>query len=154
MVSLLHSLGEGARARIDGSRVMDLSGGDVIGCRRVLLAHQQWPLDRRWYADIDEAFAPAGLLACRVHNGVEVVRRVEQGGLAGAVLVSDERCIDGLSLLRIIRSIDAVLPCWLVAEGPSRWTLQEALALRVASVIAPTVGADELTLALRKRLMN
>jgi hypothetical protein len=127
---------------------------EVVAFRRVLLAHQQWPLDRRWYADIDEAFAPAGLLACRVHNRVEAVQRIEQGGLSGAVLVSDERCIEGLSLLRIIRSIDAELPCWLVAEGPSRWTLQEALALKVASVIAPSIGAMELTVALRKRLMN
>lgn len=127
-------------------------GGEVVGFRRVMLAHQQWPLDRRWYADIDEAFAPAGLLACRVHDRLAAVRQVEAGGLAGAVLVSDEHCIDGLSILRIIRSIDAELPCWLVAEGPTRWTLQEALALRVASVITPTIGADELTLALCKRL--
>jgi hypothetical protein len=135
-----------------GCWTMEATGKEVIGCRRVLLAHQAWPRDRRWYGDIDEAFAPVGLLACRAHTGGEAVRCVEQGGLAGAVLVSDERHIDGLSILRIIRSIDDRLPCWLVADGLTRWTLQEALALRVASVIVASVAPDELAVTLRKRL--
>ncbi len=104
--------------------------------------------------EIDAAFAPLGLLACRVHTRLEAVQRVEGGGLSGAVLVTDDRSIDGLSLLRIIRSIDLELPCWLVADDADRRTLQEAFALRVTSVLTHRIGAGALTSALRRRLVG
>lgn len=70
--------------------------------------------------------------------------------MAAAVLVADERDIDGLSLLRIIRGIDEVLPCWLVTEMATRQTLQMALSLRAMSVFVSPFDPGELWFAVRR----
>ena len=124
----------------------------VTANRNVLLALGRQVGKPGWCNDIDVAFRPCGFVVCWAHSCVETVERVEQGGLAAAVLVGDDRQIDGLSLLRIIRSIDAVLPCWLVTRDTTRHTLQEAFALKATGVITHPVGADELGLTLRRRL--
>ncbi len=59
-----------------------------------------------------------------------------------------------LSLLRVIRSIDDELPCWLVTPDPCRRTLQAASSLRVTGVMGYPIEVQELTLALRKLLVN
>lgn len=108
----------------------------------------------RWYDRIDAVLQPCGLELCRTHTRVETIARVELGGLAAAVLVADDRHIDGLSLLRTIRSIDAGLPCWLVTEDTTRHTLEAALALKVMSVITHPTGASELGLAIQRLMVD
>lgn len=115
----------------------------------VLLAHRRFGDEIRWCDELESTLRRARLSFFRAHSGREVVRRVERGGLAAAVLVGDEREIDGLSILRIVRSIDAALPCWLVMRRMSRHTLQTAFSLRVSSVIHYASGADDLSVALR-----
>lgn len=127
---------------------------DSVPAREVLVARGRGGGVWQWYDDIEARFQPVGLSVVRVHTSPDAVRRVEQGGLAGAVLVTDGRRIDGLSLLRIIRSIDAQLPCWLVTSDTTRYTLQAALALRATSVIHDSTGARELSLALRNALIR
>ena len=87
---------------------------------------------------------------CRAHSGPDTIRRVEEGGLTAAILVEDQRQIDGLSLLRIIRSFDLTLPCWLVTENATRRTLEVALALRAISVLTHPVDLTELTRELER----
>jgi CheY-like chemotaxis protein len=108
----------------------------------------------RWMCGVDELLKPSGVVVCRTHTGPDTIQRVEQGGLAAAVVCADHAQIDGLSLLRIIRSIDVELPCWLVTKTATRPTLQAALSLRVISVITHPDKVDTLTLALRKVLVN
>lgn len=122
--------------------------------RRVMLATAGVSWDRRWLADVDAAFAPTGMVACRVQGGEEAVQCVKQGGLAAAVFWTERRWGDGLTLVRIVRSIDDELPCWLVGDDASRWALQEALSLRVTSVLARRIEVDQLTLMLQKRLLR
>ena len=84
---------------------------------------------------------------CRAHTGPDTILRVEQGGLGAAVICADHARIDGLSVLRIIRSIDMELPCWLVTKDTTRQTLQTALSLRVTSVVTHPDRVSALTLA-------
>lgn len=76
------------------------------------------------------------------------MRFVERGGLAGAILVCEPDWSDELALFRAVRSVDQALPCWLVAERPSRRTLQAALALDAISVIVESTADRELVLAM------
>jgi len=94
------------------------------------------------------------LTVCRTHTGQDTIARVERGGLSAAVVCGDASRIDGLSVLRIIRSIDNVLPCWLVTTRPSRQVLEAALALRVTSVIACPFEEQDLLGALRRVLSD
>ena len=110
--------------------------------------------DLRWWGELDDAFRPAGLAVYRAHSGPETIRWIERGGIAGAVLVADRQRINGLSLLHIIRSIDAELPCWLVTHAPTRPTLEAALALRATCVMNNLPPARELALAVRRLLVN
>lgn len=91
-----------------------------------------------------------GFRWCRLPTGPDVVTRVERGGLAAALFVDDRTAGEGLSLLRIIRSIDRDLPCWFITPMASRQILEAALSLRVISVMTYPVEVTEITLGLRK----
>jgi len=120
---------------------------------RVLLAYGEQGGGPAWLRDADAAFEPSGFVLCQARTGPETVRRIEEGGLAAAVVVEDQRAIDGLSLLRIIRSVDDALPCWLLTHDTRRQTLESALSLRVMSVFSHDIEASELADALRRRLL-
>ena len=120
----------------------------------MLLAYGRYGDEAEYLRRADELFRSSGLVACRVHTGPDTIRRVERGGLAAAVVCGDRGQIDGLSLLRIIRSIDEELPCWLVIRDATRQTLEAALALRVTSVLTHPVEVGELILALRRVLFG
>ena len=122
--------------------------------RRILFAFGEQVVGPRWLGNIDAAFEPTGLVVCPAHSGPETIRRIEEGGLSAAVVVEDQRSIDGLSLLRIIRSIDRVLPCWLLTEDTRRTTLETALALHVTSVLTSSIGPGELAATLCRRLRS
>lgn len=143
-------------------------GGGIWGDHEVLFAYRTaeqsvgFPLTTRghgsgefaggWLGDVEQALRPAGYAVCRTHSAPATIQRVELGGLAAAVLVADDRRINALSLLRIIRSIDDALPCWLVTDAPTRQTLQVALSLRAMSVMSNTLARRELSVALMKAL--
>lgn len=126
----------------------------LIPKRRILLAFGEQGIGPRWLGGIDAAFEPNGLIVCPTHSGPETIRRIEEGGLSAAVVVEDQRTIDGLSLLRIIRSIDRVLPCWLLTEDTRRTTLETALALQVTSILTSSICPDDLAATLWRRLQN
>jgi len=120
----------------------------------VLVSHGPPLCGPGWLGELSGFLAPAGVVFTRVHTGADAVLRVEQGGLAGAMVIADPVQIDGLSLLRLIRSVDGTLPCWLVIEHTTRRTLQVALSLGVVSVIAQPVRVDELTFAMKRVLIH
>jgi len=122
--------------------------------RRILFAFGEQRVGPRWLGDIDAVFGPTGLVVCPVRSGQETIRRIEEGGLSAAVVVEDQRAIDGLSLLRIIRSIDHVLPCWLLTEDMRRTTLETALSLHVTSVLTSSIEPGELAATLCRRLVS
>jgi len=122
--------------------------------RGVLFAHNPAGKDSGWFGDVVAVFDHTGLAVFQAHSGPDAIRCVERGGLAGAVLIGDRGAIDGLALLRIIRSIDAELPCWLVTNEPTRPTLEVALSLRATCVMNQPASGAELALAVRRLLMN
>ena len=122
--------------------------------REVLLACGLPKSAHRWLCDVDGALEPSGLVVCRAFTRADAVRRVERGGLAAALLIGDRRRIDGLSLLRIIRSIDWKLPCWLVTDDTTRPALEAALSLSATGVMSQPVEVDELVMTLRKVLVD
>lgn len=122
--------------------------------RTLLLAHSRRDFGPPWISQAGVTLTPQGWRVHRTHNRSDTIARVEEGGLAAAVLIADQCDIDGLSLVQIIRSIDEQLPCWLVTESPTRQTLQQALTLRVTSVISRPAELDGLVVALQRLLMN
>lgn len=122
--------------------------------RRVLLAYEQSGAGARWLGGVEPWLAPVGIDVCRAHTPPDTIRRIERGGLSAAVLCTDGSGFDGLSLMRIIRSIDGRLPCWLVLPDTSRQMLEEALMLKVSSVFTLAVPAQQLTLAMRRVLLE
>ena len=120
----------------------------------MLFSHGLFCAGSRWLGEVEEGLRPSGLVVCRAHSGPDTIRRVEQGGLGAAVLIADRTQIDGLSILRVIRSIDAELPCWLVTPEATRQLLEAALSLQVTSVLTQPVEVNRLTLALKKVLID
>ncbi len=94
---------------------------------------------RQWVEGLGARLEPRGVVVQRASSGREAIRMVEDGGISLAILDAELPRMDGLSVLRIIRSIDARLPCLLVAEKPTRHFFQEALALEAYSVLAEPV---------------
>lgn len=122
--------------------------------RGVLFAYSPVVDDPGWLVDVDAVFRPVGLAVFQAHSGPDAIAWVERGGLAAAVLVGDRVRIDGLALLRIIRSIDAELPCCLVTDAPTRPLLEAALALRAKCVMDQPASAVELALTVRRLLAS
>ena len=124
------------------------------GDRQVLIAHRRYAPGPLWVREVDTVLRTRGLSLFAAYSGPDAIRRVEHGGLAAAVLIADDPQVDVLSLVRIIRSIDHALPCWLVTADLRRQTLQAASSLRVTGVMGYPVRVEELTFALDKLLVN
>ncbi len=118
--------------------------------RELLLAHRRTSIRPGWFDALDTVLSPGSLALCPAYTAPDTIRRVEQGGIAAALLVADDEAIDPLSLLRIIRSIDASLPCCLVTTDATRSTLQNAFFLNAMSVVTHAASVDEMTLVLRR----
>jgi len=107
-----------------------------------------------WSVALAAGLGSAGLAICRTYSRPETLGRVEQGGLAGAIVVSDREPQEGLSLLRGIRSISGDLPCWFVAREATRRTLESALTLQVSSVLIQPVNVSAFTWTLLRTLCD
>lgn len=120
--------------------------------RTVLLSHMQYGTGASWVGGLDEAFRPCGLTLFRATTRAAALNTVEKGGLAAAILIDDRPRVDGLTLLRLIRSIDMILPCWLVTAKATRRTLEAALNLSVCGVMETPTDVIEFTRTLVRYL--
>ena len=120
--------------------------------RTVLLSHSQDGIGSSWVGGLDEALRPCGLTLFRAKTRAAALATVEKGGLSAAILIDDRPRIDGITLLRLIRSIDIVLPCWLVTAKATRRTLEAALNLSVCGVMETPTDVVEFTRTLAKYL--
>ncbi len=118
--------------------------------RELLLAQRRSAIRPQWFGALEAVLNPGSLDVCPAYSAPDTIRRVEQGGLAAALLVADDESIDPLSLLRIIRSIDAVLPCCLVTTEATKAMLQSAFLLNAMSVVTHAASVDEMTLVLHR----
>jgi DNA-binding NtrC family response regulator len=106
----------------------------------VLLGHERTGA-ASWESELLTRLDPTGVAVRHAFTAADVVRVVETRTIHLA-LVSDAPRIDGLSVLRMIRSIDTSLPCVLVANEPDRRWLERALALRAESVFSPPIDLE------------
>jgi DNA-binding NtrC family response regulator len=107
---------------------------------RVLLGHERSGI-ATWESELLARLGPSGVLVQHAYTAADVVRVVETETVHVALL-SDAPRIDGLSVLRMIRTIDGSLPCVLIAAEPDRRWLEQALALRANSVFSPPIDAE------------
>lgn len=105
-----------------------------------------------WHDHVDSRLRGAGLWLHRFSSSRGAIERVELGGLAGAVLFAGAGDAEGLTLLRIIRSIDQRLPCWVVTPASSRRVWQAAFDLRVTGVMTRPVEPAEFSFTLTRAL--
>jgi DNA-binding response OmpR family regulator len=125
--------------------------------RRLLLAQPEGAGEAGWGQEIETVLSPSGVMVYRARSSHEVVQRIEEGGLSAAVLFGEQPLPGGtdiFSLLRLIRSIDMALPCWLVVRMTTRRALERALELRVQSIIEYPSGVADLIAGLRKVLQD
>ena len=120
--------------------------------RTVLLSHSQDGIGSSWVGGLDAALRPCGLTLFRANTRAAALATVEEGGLAAAILIDDRPRVDGITLLRLIRSIDIVLPCWLLTAKATRRTLEAALNLSVCGVMETPTDVIEFTRTLAKYL--
>jgi len=122
--------------------------------REVLVVIRCQTEETTWFEGVAADLNAVGLSMARSDSFEEAIHRVEQGGLAGAALFGDATYIDGLSLMRFIRSIDRWLPAWLVVADVSPRTVRAAFELRVNGVmnrpVAPGAFCRTLTKALSR----
>lgn len=112
---------------------------------RLLISRTAGAAQEGWVGGITSYLAERCIEVERVHTGREAISLVERGGIDAAILSDDLPRMDGLSVLRMIRSVDARLPCVMVAAEASPRTLQQALALRAYSVVTEPVDLAALT---------
>ncbi|HUU85442.1 MAG TPA: response regulator [Phycisphaerae bacterium] len=109
-----------------------------------------------WVRGITGYFEPRHVGVCRAYTGREAIGFVEEGGIDAAILSTDLPRMDGLSVLRIIRSIDNAIPCVVVTADASKRILQRALELQAYTVLTKPVDLAALRRVMvglfRKRL--
>ena len=121
--------------------------------REVLMS---FPGDRAvpsWSSALADRLKPAGFGVVRAFGDHDAISRVEEGGLAAAVL-TDQHQGTALSLVRIIRSINDRLPCYMVTDSASPQVLQAAFSLRVTSVHTQPIDGSALALSLIRALVG
>lgn len=122
--------------------------------REVVVWQDMLGAESRWVDDLGRAIRDDGVVLSLTDSESDTIGRVEDGGLAGAIVVVNQGGMDGLAIMRAIRAIDVDLPCWLVARTVSRSILQTALRLRVASVFTFPVEVNNFCLALQRTFVG
>ena len=120
------------------SRVRRLAG-------RLLISRVAGGPEADWVAGITSFLEARSIEVERAHSGRQTIDLVERGGIDAAILSAPRPRADELSLLRIIRSRDAGLPCVVVTTEVCRGTLQQALTLGAYSVVTEPVDLGALT---------
>jgi len=119
---------------------------------QVLLAMRDSTMVPSWVNEVHGRLRLAGLSVYRAYPGLDCIERLQRGGVAAAVLWAEADPGDGLGMLRMIRSVDLNLPCWLVLEDATPGTLRAAFALRARSVMTQPVDVGALSFSLTRTL--
>jgi DNA-binding response OmpR family regulator len=122
--------------------------------RQLLVSHGEEPDDSDWVGGLTSYLEPRRVGVHRAFTGQQTIGLVKRGGIDAAVLSCQLPRMDGLSVLRIIRSIDADLPCVMVTADASKRTLQRALELQAYTVLTRPVNLTALTRVLAGLFRN
>jgi DNA-binding NtrC family response regulator len=97
--------------------------------------------------------AAAGFAPVVAASGEQALGLVGRGAVDAAILGVRLERSDGLTVLRLIRTIDAGLPCVLVSRQTGRRLLQDALSLAAFSVVRSPVD-DRVLADVANRLLE
>jgi CheY-like chemotaxis protein len=103
----------------------------------------------RWPDALADLFEPQGIAVRRTADGPETISVVRREQVSVAVLAVEQPRLDGLSVLRMIRGVNAALPCVLVSPQASRLVMEQALGLGAYSVLDAPVDAGILAQVMR-----
>ena len=107
--------------------------------RTVLISTDRRP-ESVWSDQLADLLEPRGVGIEWARTGSETISVVEAGRADLAVLSTELPRMDGLAVLRIIRSLDAQLPCVLVARQAPKRLLEQALGLDAYSVLTTPIN--------------
>jgi DNA-binding NtrC family response regulator len=102
---------------------------------KVLVGSSEWS----WRAVISSLLAPRGIDALVARGAQEAMDIIESNRLHVAIVDVDWQTGEGLSIVRVIRGYEPLLPCIMVSEGCERSALSRALELDVFSVLSKPV---------------
>ncbi|MCH7812602.1 MAG: response regulator [Planctomycetes bacterium] len=111
----------------------------------VLISHTDRPGGTDWIRGLTTYFEPYSIRVRQVYTGPDTISLIEAGQVDAAVLSIDMPKLDGLGILRTIRSIDDRLPCVMVTADASSRTLRRALDLGAYSVVTCPVDLQAIT---------
>jgi DNA-binding NtrC family response regulator len=97
----------------------------------VLIGNTDWA----WPQAVAQIFQPRRINALVADSVSDMVRLVTYNKMHLAILDSRPDDLSGMQALKIIRQLDQLLPCILLAARPSRQLLAQALALNAFSVL-------------------
>ncbi|HEY3244566.1 MAG TPA: hypothetical protein VGM03_14570 [Phycisphaerae bacterium] len=105
----------------------------------------------KWTGSLENMLAQREVGVRRTWTGPSAVDFIRRGGIDMAVLGFDSPG-DGLATLRLIRAVNQLLPCMVVAREVSSLLLRQALMLGVSSVLTEPIDVRFMT-ALIGRLL-
>ena len=112
--------------------------------KRLLISQADRAGEGEWISGLTEYLEPYPIEVRRAYTGQETIGLVEGGRIDAAILATELPRMDGLSVLRIIRSLNAELPCVMLTADASRRILQRALELGAYSVVTLPVDLASL----------
>ena len=124
--------------------MMDVWTGRSKGSH-VLISHTDRPGGTDWIGGLTTYFEHYSIGVRQVYTGPDTISLIEAGQVDAAVLSIDMPKLDGLGILRTIRSIDDRLPCVMVTADASSRTLRRALDLGAYSVVTRPVDLQAIT---------
>jgi CheY-like chemotaxis protein len=97
-----------------------------------------------WALTVKKLLEPQGVQTIAAHTGREALRLIESGAIHVAVLDTVMPQMGGMQVVKRMRDLPDAPPAILLAEHLSNHLLQEALGLRVFSVLAKPVDFNQL----------
>ncbi len=116
----------------------------------VLVGRSDWA----WPAVIANIFAPRGINAMVAASAGEAMEIIERNRVHMAIVDIDSQMAGGLSIVRIIRGYEPLMPCIMVSSQSERRVLTKALELDVFSVVAKPVDMGILQQQLNRLFMK
>ena len=106
----------------------------------VLLADQ----NDGWASTIRKLLEPQGVQTIAAHTGREALRLIEAGSIHVAILDQQMPQLGGMQVVKRMRDLPDAPPAILLADHLSNHLLQEALGMKVFSVLSKPVDFNQL----------
>lgn len=110
--------------------------------------------DARWRETLRDVFEPRGYRTLLASCGEEAIRIVRTDAVDLALLDMHMPTLSGLETLRIVKKINALLPCILMTADTSERLLYEALLAEAFSVLIKPLSMDTLLEAVNRAIQR